>query len=104
METRVLHVSQADAELDLAAILQHVQAGAEVVIERAAQPVAVIRPAGSPHREKLAGAKRRHFTAIGKQERIAKSLAALSESPYIRLTPKEWREIVEDPDLEDQFS
>jgi antitoxin (DNA-binding transcriptional repressor) of toxin-antitoxin stability system len=101
MEARVLHVSEADAERELAAILQHVRAGAEVVIERDAQAVAVIRPAGPPYHEKLAGAKRRQFTALGKQERIAKSLAALSEPPYIRLTANEWREIVQDPDLED---
>jgi antitoxin (DNA-binding transcriptional repressor) of toxin-antitoxin stability system len=50
METRVLHVSEADAERDLAAILQQVRAGAEVVIERDAQPVAVIRAAGPVRR------------------------------------------------------
>ncbi len=45
MEPRVLHVSEADAVRDLADILRHVQAGAEVVIERDAQPLAVIRAA-----------------------------------------------------------
>jgi antitoxin (DNA-binding transcriptional repressor) of toxin-antitoxin stability system len=45
MEPEVLHVSEADAVRDLAAILLRVQAGAEVVIERDAQPLAVIRPA-----------------------------------------------------------
>lgn len=45
MEPRILHVSEADAAWDLAAILQRVQAGMEVVIERDAQPVAVIRAA-----------------------------------------------------------
>ena len=38
-----LHISEADAVRDLAAILKYVRAGAEVVIERDAQPVAVIR-------------------------------------------------------------
>lgn len=45
MEPRVVHVSEADAARDLAAILQRVQAGVEIVIERDAQPVAVIRAA-----------------------------------------------------------
>jgi antitoxin (DNA-binding transcriptional repressor) of toxin-antitoxin stability system len=40
-----LRVSEADAVRDLAAILRRVQAGAEVVIERDAQPMAVIRAA-----------------------------------------------------------
>jgi antitoxin (DNA-binding transcriptional repressor) of toxin-antitoxin stability system len=38
-------VNEADAVRDLAAILRRVQAGAEVVIERDAQPLAVIRAA-----------------------------------------------------------
>lgn len=41
----MLHVTEADAVRDLAAILQRVQAGAEVVIERDAQPLAVVRSA-----------------------------------------------------------
>ena len=40
-----LRISEADAVRDLAAILKRVQAGAEVVIERDAQPLAVIRAA-----------------------------------------------------------
>ena len=43
MEPRVLHVSEADAVRDMASILQRVSAGTEVVIERDAQPVAVVR-------------------------------------------------------------
>jgi antitoxin (DNA-binding transcriptional repressor) of toxin-antitoxin stability system len=45
MDTRMLQVNEADAVRDLAAILKRVQAGAEVVIERDAQPLAVIRSA-----------------------------------------------------------
>ncbi len=54
--------------------------------------------------KKLVEAKRQRFTAEGKRERIAKSLSALNQPPSIRLTADEWRQIVEDPDLEDQFS
>ncbi len=50
MEPRILRVSEADAVRDLAAILQHVQAGTEVVIERDAQPLAVIRAAAPERR------------------------------------------------------
>jgi hypothetical protein len=58
---------------------------------------------GPPSIEKLAEAKRLQFTTKGKRERIAKSLAALSREPSIRLQASEWRQIAEDPDLEDQF-
>jgi hypothetical protein len=50
MEPRVLHVSEADAVKDMAAILKHVQAGAEVIVERGDQPLAVIRQAAAVHR------------------------------------------------------
>jgi antitoxin (DNA-binding transcriptional repressor) of toxin-antitoxin stability system len=45
-----LHISEADAVRDLAAILKRVLAGAEVVIERDAQPVAIIRAAAPVRR------------------------------------------------------
>lgn len=45
-----LRISEADVVRDLATILQRVQAGVEVVIERDAQPVAVIRAAAPPRR------------------------------------------------------
>jgi len=50
MEPRILHVNEADAVRDLAAILQRVQAGTEVVIERDARPLAVIRAAAPARR------------------------------------------------------
>ena len=43
MEPQVLHVTEADALRDMASILLRVRTGAEVVIERDAQPVAVVR-------------------------------------------------------------
>ena len=45
-----LHINEADAVRDLAAILKRVQAGAEIVIERDAQPFAVIRAAAPVRR------------------------------------------------------
>ena len=45
-----LHISEADAVRDLATILKHVQDGAEIVIERDAQPFAIIRAAAPARR------------------------------------------------------
>ena len=50
MEPPVLRVNEADAVRDLAAILRRVQADAEVIIERDAQPLAVIRAAAPVRR------------------------------------------------------
>lgn len=50
MEPRVLHVSEADAVRDMASILESVRAGSDVVIERDAQPVAVVRAAAPVRR------------------------------------------------------
>ena len=50
MEPRVLHVTEADAVRDMASILLRVQAGEEVVIERDAQPLAVVRAAAPVRR------------------------------------------------------
>lgn len=47
-----LHISEADLAKDVRSILQRVETGAEVVIERDAHPVAVIRPA-EPVRRKI---------------------------------------------------
>lgn len=54
---------------------------------------------------KLEALKRERFTAEGRAERVARSLAALAESDrvIIRLTPEDWKLIAEDPDLEDDF-
>jgi antitoxin (DNA-binding transcriptional repressor) of toxin-antitoxin stability system len=40
-----VHMSEAELARDIAAVLDRVQSGAEIVIERNAQPVAVLRPA-----------------------------------------------------------
>jgi len=50
MET--LHISERDLSRDVRSILNRVETGSEVVVERDAQPVAVIRPAG-PVRRKI---------------------------------------------------
>jgi antitoxin (DNA-binding transcriptional repressor) of toxin-antitoxin stability system len=50
MEPPVVHVSEADMLRNTASILEYVRAGSEVVIERDAQPLAVIRPAAPARR------------------------------------------------------
>ena len=47
-----LHISEGDLAKDIRSILQRVETGAEVIVERDAQPVAVIRPA-EPVRRKI---------------------------------------------------
>jgi antitoxin (DNA-binding transcriptional repressor) of toxin-antitoxin stability system len=47
-----LHISEADLAKNIGAILQRVQTGGEVIVERNAQPLAVIRPA-EPVRRKI---------------------------------------------------
>ena len=45
MSKPAIRVSEAEAANDFPSFLAHVRAGAEVVIERNAEPVAVLRPA-----------------------------------------------------------
>lgn len=52
MEPEVLHITEAELARDVRAILQRVETGAEIVIERDAQPVAVLR-AASPVRRTI---------------------------------------------------
>lgn len=52
MVMRVLHITEAQLAQDIAAVLDRVQSGTEVVIERNARPVAVLR-AAEPRRRKL---------------------------------------------------
>ena len=52
MERQAVHISEADLAKDVRSVMQRVQTGAEVVIERDAQPVAVIRPP-EPVRRKI---------------------------------------------------
>ena len=47
-----LHISENDLAKDARSILKRVETGAEVIIERNAQPVAVLRPA-EPVRRKI---------------------------------------------------
>ncbi len=50
MNMAVIHVSEADAARDFAGLLARVRAGAEIVIESDAAPVAVLRTPAPPRR------------------------------------------------------
>jgi antitoxin (DNA-binding transcriptional repressor) of toxin-antitoxin stability system len=58
----VIHISEADAASDFAALMARVRAGEEIVIESGSYPVAVLRAAAPPRRsvsESIAMAKAR---------------------------------------------
>ena len=50
MSMATIHISEADAVRDFAGLLAHVRLGAEIVIESATHPPAVLRTAAPPRR------------------------------------------------------
>jgi antitoxin (DNA-binding transcriptional repressor) of toxin-antitoxin stability system len=50
-EPQLVHITEADLVRDARSILQRVEAGAEIIIERDARPVAVLRAASPPRRK-----------------------------------------------------
>ncbi|HKP13191.1 MAG TPA: hypothetical protein VJZ91_13820 [Blastocatellia bacterium] len=57
----------------------------------------------SKPRSGLEELKKWRFTPEGRDERIARSLAALNRPASIRLSPDQWKFVAEDADIEDQF-
>jgi antitoxin (DNA-binding transcriptional repressor) of toxin-antitoxin stability system len=53
MADHVVHISEAEALSNFADVLARVRAGAEVVIEKDARAVAIVRPAGDEFRPRL---------------------------------------------------
>jgi len=53
MAKHVIHISEAEALSNFADVLARVRAGAEVVIEKDARAVAIVRPAGDEFRPRL---------------------------------------------------
>ena len=51
MESRLVHITEAELVRDVRTVLQRVQTGAEIIIERDAQPIAVLRSATPPRRK-----------------------------------------------------
>ena len=78
MERQVLHITEADLIRDVRAILQRVEGGAEIIIERNAQPVAILLAANHVRRtisECIALAKA-HEEENGSEPRLDPDFAA----------------------------
>lgn len=87
-----IHVSDAEAAHDFPSLLARVRAGAEIVIERNAKAVAIIRPAEPPVRllsESLGLAKERgcHATLDGE---FGRDLETIISSRRESLNPPAW--------------
>lgn len=79
MAKDVIHVSEADVGLNFSALMAHVRAGAEVVIEHNERPVAVLHPAepsrGRPISESIALAEV-HAKELGSEPAMDADFAA----------------------------
>ena len=78
MAKDVIHVSEAEAASDFASLLERVREGAEVIIERDAKPVAVVRSPdamlGRPISESIALAEA-HAKELGYEPTLDASFA-----------------------------
>jgi antitoxin (DNA-binding transcriptional repressor) of toxin-antitoxin stability system len=87
-----LHMTEAEVARDFAAVLEKIQQGSEVIVERDAQPVAVIqlpRFRGRPIDECIALAKARGSHATLDND-FAKDLENIIDSHREPLAPPSW--------------
>jgi prevent-host-death family protein len=92
MAKHVIHISDAEAASDFASLLDRVRAGAEIVIEHDARPVAVVRPA-EPHVRRLSESlrlAREHGSTATLDPDFAKDVEAAVESHREPLSPPAW--------------
>jgi prevent-host-death family protein len=92
MVKHVIHISDAEAASDFASLLARVRAGAEIVIEHDAQPVAVVHPAEPRVRllsESLRLA-REHASTSTLDEDFARDLEEVVNSHREPLNPPAW--------------
>ena len=75
-----IHISEADAARDFAALLARVRAGAEVIIESGTAPVAVLRSASEEFRPRLLSESialaKKHAEELGYEPRMDPEFAA----------------------------
>jgi len=80
MADHVVHISEAEALSNFADVLARVRAGAEVVIEKDARAVAVVRPAGDEFRPRLLSESialaKKHAEELGYEPRMDPDFAA----------------------------
>ena len=92
MAKHVIRISDAEAASDFASLLERVRAGAEIVIEHDARPVAVVRPAEPQVRllsESLRLAREHGSTATLDPD-FAKDVEAAIASHREPLNPPAW--------------
>jgi len=92
MAKDVIHISEAEATNDFASLMARVREGAEIIIEKDARPVAVVRPA-EPHvrllSESLRLAKEHGSTATLDGD-FARDLEEIINSHREPLNPPAW--------------
>lgn len=91
MAQPVIHISEAEAANDFASLMARVRAGAEVIIERDAQPVAIVHPARPPRRtiSECLAMLPEDSTAVVDPD-FAKDVEAAIESHREPLDPPAW--------------
>lgn len=80
MTKEVIHISEADAAHDFATVIDRVRQGAEVIIERDAKPVAVVRAVADELRPRLLSESialaKKHAQELGYEPRMDPEFAA----------------------------
>lgn len=92
MEREAVHLSSAEAIRDIANILERVEKGAEVIVEKDQRPVAVIQPAPRPGRmlsECIALAEA-HGSTVTMDEDFARDLEEIIQSHREPLDASRW--------------
>lgn len=92
MPKSVIRVSEAEATSDFASLLDRVRAGAEIVIEHNARPVAVVRPA-EPYVRLLSESlrlAREHGSTVTLDPAFSEDVEAAIESHREPLSSPEW--------------
>lgn len=92
MEREAVHLSSAEAIRDIANILERVEKGAEVIVEKDQRPVAVIQPAPRPGRmlsECIALAEA-HGSTVTLDEDFARDLEEIIQSHREPLDASRW--------------
>jgi prevent-host-death family protein len=86
-----LHISEAELARDIASVLDRVQAGEEIVIERNAKPVAMLR-AAEPRRRRLSeiAASLSPDSTAALDAGFAADVQAFIDSHREPLNPPEW--------------
>ncbi len=92
MAKHVMHVSETEAASDFASLMARVRAGAEVVIEHDARPIAVLRPA-EPHVRLLSESlrlAREHGSTVTLNGDFGRDLEEIINSHREPLSPPAW--------------